>query len=973
MPQRSPAGSSLATLSEVPGTELRQLQATFENFREFVARYSPWLSDSCIFVETLEAVPVGAPVRLEIWLRDRPLLVRALGQVDWVRTDPEVGEEGPPGVALNITYLDPASARLIDSIFRLYTGQQSAAMGKDVVETWELDVESLIDQAFPGAPEPRAEAAGKPPAEVAPAEVAPADTAPAEVAPADSVDVASPDATSPDAAPTEAESSDPDSLDWTLPDGVVVAGPAAASASARSEPPPQDAAAPDPDSLDWTLPDGVVVADPGALSDAVPASDTSTETTDRDSLDWTLPDGVVVADPGSPPQAPGELEVPAAPEAPAELEEFPEVAELPAELEVPIELGELPDAAGIADELEVPIELEELPDATGIADELEIPIELGELPDAAGIVDELEVPIEPDELEMPEESAVPEAPAVPLEPAMPVAEPATAVEPPACAVEPPACAVEPPACAVEPPAWAGSDAAALSAAALSGAVTSSAVTSGAAGSAAADLASEGSDQAVEPMAPSEPAVTDEDTEWEARFSSAFSEHQPAEPAETMPQAQPEAAATEVSGFGFGLVEEPALTAAEAAEEALPPLSDDTATYPSATTPEIVSDPGRTMPISVQEEPTPAAPVSPAQYRAPVAPATGYHAPAAPAELDEGAGQAAGNAGQAAGNAGQAAGNAGQAAGNAGQAAGNAGQAAGSAQPLAGAASASEASDASFLRRSVLVFLLAVVAVGVLFLWFRGRQTTPSGGETIAEIPAGSTPASEPVTPPAGTAAPHEVPEAAPSGAATPPSGTAPSGTAPPAATPSGEQSPGEPSPGEQSPGEQSPGEPSPGEQSPSPVPPAAAPSTSLPEQPPPAEAGTEPAASAEAPPAAAPAAAAQDPAAIVAAVEQRIKTWAAAWSRQQPAAYIECYAPDFSPPGLARRTWEQQRAARIRAPASILAQAKDISVEVLDASRARATFYQDYETDTKHLYTWKTMELSRLPEGWKIVKERVGR
>ena len=75
MSQRSSAGSNLATLSEVPGTELRQLQASFESFREFVARYSPWLSDACIFVETLEDVPVGAPVRLEIWLRERPSLI----------------------------------------------------------------------------------------------------------------------------------------------------------------------------------------------------------------------------------------------------------------------------------------------------------------------------------------------------------------------------------------------------------------------------------------------------------------------------------------------------------------------------------------------------------------------------------------------------------------------------------------------------------------------------------------------------------------------------------------------------------------------------------------------------------------------------------------------------------------------------------------------------------------------------------
>ena len=125
MPQPSPAVPGQATLSEVPGTELKLLLATFDSFPEFVARYSPWLSDSCIFVETREAVPVGTPVRLEIRLRDRPALVRALGEVGWVR--PASAGDGPPGVAIDVTYLDPASACLIESIFRLVIGRRGTA------------------------------------------------------------------------------------------------------------------------------------------------------------------------------------------------------------------------------------------------------------------------------------------------------------------------------------------------------------------------------------------------------------------------------------------------------------------------------------------------------------------------------------------------------------------------------------------------------------------------------------------------------------------------------------------------------------------------------------------------------------------------------------------------------------------------------------------------------------------------------
>ncbi len=887
MPQASPAGSSLATLSEVPGTELRQLQATFDSFREFVTRYSPWLSDSCIFVETLEAVPVGAPVRLEIFLCDRPLLVRALGQVDWVRTEEDDAEEGPPGVAINITYLDPASARLIDSIFRLYTGEQSAAMGKDVVETWELDVESLIDQAFPGGIEPGSAPEGVAPAaassDEAPADTAPLDEAPTDEAPTDEAPTDEAPADMADLAPPEVASPDAD-LDWTLPEGVVVADPGAASDAGATPADAPAAASSDRDSLDWTLPEGVVVADPGAAAATAPEA----ASPDRDSLDWTLPEGVVVAEPGPPPaEDPG-----------AALGELGEV-EMP---EV-----ELPEVAGLPDELEVPVELEEF-----------------EVPEV-GLPDELEMPIE-----LEEEPAMPQAPEVLQEPAMPVAEPPAPIEPPP---------------AVEPPAWAGSDVAALSAAALS-----SAVLAGAAGSADADATFGGSDQAVVPKA-SEPA-TEEDPEWEARLSSAFSEYDEVEPAQDVvaqDMTYQEPAAAEVSGFGFGLVEEPTVTVDEVAEEALPPLLDDTATYPAAA-PEIESDPARTMrvptmpvaPMSAAPEPAapepavpepaapepaapepaapmPAAPVPAAPAYDVPAPAAQVHAPVAPSpEVPAAVAQAELR-----------------------------GRAADMPHPVAGAAAA-DASDASFLRRSLMTFVLAVVAIGVLFFWFRGRQATPAVGGPVAQVPAGSAPAPQPVVPPAETAAPPEASGAAPSEAAPSTAVTAPPGT-PPAV------------------------EPPPIEPLPAAAPSVAAPSVAAPSEEPPA-ALVEPAVASPEPPAVEPTpAAAQDPAAIVGAVEQRIKAWALAWSQQQPAAYIECYAPDFSPAGTGRRAWEQQRAARIKAPASILVQAKDISVTVLDASRAQATFYQDYETDTKHLYTWKTMELSRLPEGWRIVNERVGR
>lgn len=116
---------------------------------------------------------------------------------------------------------------------------------------------------------------------------------------------------------------------------------------------------------------------------------------------------------------------------------------------------------------------------------------------------------------------------------------------------------------------------------------------------------------------------------------------------------------------------------------------------------------------------------------------------------------------------------------------------------------------------------------------------------------------------------------------------------------------------------------------------------------------------------------ANDPAAAVAAIEQVVRSWAAAWSGQQPEAYLGFYDPAFRPSDVDRREWERQRRSRILAPGHILVQVTDLEVELIDPSRAVARFHQSYQTDATHLFTWKTMVLARRPAGWAIVEERI--
>lgn len=116
-----------------------------------------------------------------------------------------------------------------------------------------------------------------------------------------------------------------------------------------------------------------------------------------------------------------------------------------------------------------------------------------------------------------------------------------------------------------------------------------------------------------------------------------------------------------------------------------------------------------------------------------------------------------------------------------------------------------------------------------------------------------------------------------------------------------------------------------------------------------------------------------DPAAAMERVEGAVRAWAQAWSRQDPNAYLELYAADYSPSGLARDAWEIQRRARITAPEQLEIGVRDLEVEIAGPDRAIARFQQLYITEEKTLSARKVLELERFTAGWKIVAERMER
>ncbi len=106
-------------------------------------------------------------------------------------------------------------------------------------------------------------------------------------------------------------------------------------------------------------------------------------------------------------------------------------------------------------------------------------------------------------------------------------------------------------------------------------------------------------------------------------------------------------------------------------------------------------------------------------------------------------------------------------------------------------------------------------------------------------------------------------------------------------------------------------------------------------------------------------------------VEDAVRAWADALSRQDPAAYIELYAADYHPAGLDRDTWKRRRRARILAPAQLDVSVSELEIQGADPERAIARFHQLYATEDKALTARKVLELERFETGWKIVAERL--
>ncbi|MGJ3701669.1 tetratricopeptide repeat protein [Variovorax sp. AFSI2.2] len=166
---------------------------------------------------------------------------------------------------------------------------------------------------------------------------------------------------------------------------------------------------------------------------------------------------------------------------------------------------------------------------------------------------------------------------------------------------------------------------------------------------------------------------------------------------------------------------------------------------------------------------------------------------------------------------------------------------------------------------------------------------------------------------------------------------------------------------------------------PAPVKAAAAPApvaapTPVPPAPPPVvvakapEASSTPSASASTPAAAA----ATATPGSTAEVESAVRGWAAAWASQDMDRYLGAYGPEFNPGGgQSRKSWEEERRARIVGKSSISVNLENLAINV-NGQTATAKFRQIYRADNLNISSRKTLELHRSGNQWQIRKESVG-
>lgn len=105
------------------------------------------------------------------------------------------------------------------------------------------------------------------------------------------------------------------------------------------------------------------------------------------------------------------------------------------------------------------------------------------------------------------------------------------------------------------------------------------------------------------------------------------------------------------------------------------------------------------------------------------------------------------------------------------------------------------------------------------------------------------------------------------------------------------------------------------------------------------------------------------------ALQQALKHWSDAWSKQDVKGYFASYAPTYSPKNTTRKAWMDYRQERILAPKRIKIELSDVKIVLVKPNLARISFTQSYTSDTLSARDQKSLELELINQSWLITNE----
>ena len=106
-----------------------------------------------------------------------------------------------------------------------------------------------------------------------------------------------------------------------------------------------------------------------------------------------------------------------------------------------------------------------------------------------------------------------------------------------------------------------------------------------------------------------------------------------------------------------------------------------------------------------------------------------------------------------------------------------------------------------------------------------------------------------------------------------------------------------------------------------------------------------------------------------AAVVKTVEAWASAWRTKNANAYLNFYSAKFTPEGMSKKIWVEQRKQRVGANSAEIALTLDKLSIAADAKNATATFVQHYASGKYSDTVAKTLSFENVNGQWLIVKE----